>query len=97
MRQLLNQLMKDQTGMILSSEIVLVGTILVLGSIVGLVSVSSAVNHELNDCANAYQANNGYQPGYQNGGNDYNNPYQNTNSYQYTIGDSQGIPEVVGY
>jgi len=93
MRQLLNQLMKDQNGMILSSEIVLVGTILVLGSIVGLVSVSSAVNHELNDCANAYQANNGYQ----NGGNDYNNPYQNTNNYQYTIGESQGIPEVVGY
>ena len=45
MRKLLAQLLRDQNGMILSSEVVLVGTILVLGSIVGLAAVSHAVTH----------------------------------------------------
>jgi hypothetical protein len=93
MRELLNQLLKDQDGMILSSEVVLVGTILVLGSIVGLVAVSTAVTHELNDVANAYHAQNGYNGAYQNNGN----PYSRNNDYQYTIGDSTGTPEVAGY
>lgn len=44
MYQLLKQLLKDQRGMILSSEVVLIGTILVLGSIVGL-SVSRTPSH----------------------------------------------------
>ncbi len=43
MRTLFEKLMRDQQGMILSSEVVLIGTILVLGSIVGLTAVSHAV------------------------------------------------------
>ena len=35
MRKLLKEFWNDQDGMILSSEVILVGTILVLGSIVG--------------------------------------------------------------
>lgn len=89
MRQLLKQLVKDESGMILSSEIVLVGTILVLGSIVGLVAVSTAVTHELNDVANACQAQNGYACSDQNGNGMHGNG-------QYTITDSTGVPEVVG-
>lgn len=39
----------DQTGFIISAELVLISTILVLGLIVGLTSVQSAVVSELND------------------------------------------------
>jgi len=42
--------------MILSSEIVLVGTILVIGAITGLTSLQYAVTHELNDVARAYDS-----------------------------------------
>ncbi len=56
MRDFLNRLWKDSSGMILSAEVVLIGTILVLGSVVGLVSVSHAVTHELNDIASAWMA-----------------------------------------
>ena len=44
--------------MILSSEVVLVGTILVIGSITGLSSLQYAVTHELNDTARAYDSYN---------------------------------------
>ena len=44
---------KDEEGVILSAEIVLVGTILVLGMIVGLVEVQSAVVAELSDLGDA--------------------------------------------
>lgn len=39
----------DQTGFVISAELVLISTILVLGLIVGLTSVQSAVVGELND------------------------------------------------
>jgi hypothetical protein len=39
----------DQTGFIISAELVLISTLLVLGLIVGLTSVQSAVVGELND------------------------------------------------
>ncbi len=83
MHQLLKKLILDQNGMIVSSEIVLVGTILVLGSIVGLASLSHAVTHELNDVAQA--CDHAFDSG--NDGNDQDN---------YTITNSQGIPEMVG-
>ena len=83
MRQLLKKFILDQHGMIVSSEIVLVGTILVLGSIVGLASLSHAVTHELNDVAQACDR------AYSNGSDD-------DLSDNYVITSSQGIPEMVG-
>jgi hypothetical protein len=84
MRQLLKKLILDQHGMIVSSEIVLVGTILVLGTIVGLASLSHAVTHELNDVAQACD-------------NTYKNPHSPNSPRDYTITNSTGVPEVVGY
>ncbi len=91
MRELLKNLLKDQNGMILSSEVVLIGTILVLGSIAGLAAISHAVNNELNDIANAYQATNMY------GNADQNSDHTTGPSDGYYITDSKGIPEVAGY
>ena len=51
---MLKTLWNDESGVILSAEIVLVGTILVLGMIVGLVELQSAVVGELNDLHNAF-------------------------------------------
>ena len=84
MRQLLKKLIEDQNGMIISSEIVLVGTILVLGSIVGLASLSSAVTHELNDVAQACDQT--YN----------NNSYNNSSRNDYYLTSSQGTPEITG-
>ena len=84
MRQLLKKLIQDQNGMIISSEIVLVGTILVLGSIVGLSSLSHAVTYELNDVAQACDKA-------------YNNSeYGNQNRDDYYIASSPGVPEISG-
>ena len=55
-KNLLRKLWNDQAGMIVSSEIILVGTILVLGSIAGLTSLHYALNAELNDAANAVES-----------------------------------------
>ena len=46
----------DEAGFIVSAELVLVATILVIGMIVGLSEVQTAVVHELNDVANAIGA-----------------------------------------
>jgi hypothetical protein len=51
---MLKTLWNDESGVILSAEIVLVATILVLGMIVGLVELQSAVVFELNDLADAF-------------------------------------------
>ena len=50
---MLKKLWHDEFGVILSAEIVLVGTILVLGMIVGLVELQCAVVFELNDLSDA--------------------------------------------
>lgn len=85
MRELLKKLIKDENGMIISSEIVLVGTILVIGSIVGLASLSHAVNNELNDVARACDKS------YNNDG--YSNNYD---AGDYTLTSSAGVPEMTG-
>jgi hypothetical protein len=82
MRQLLKKLFADECGMIISSEIVIVGTILVLGSIVGLASLSHAVNNELNDVAQACDKS-------------YNNYGQNEGN-DYVLTSSPAMPEVAG-
>lgn len=46
----------DEAGVLVSSELVLVATISVLGIIVGLAEVATAINHELNDLSDAIGA-----------------------------------------
>src|ERR1700757_3232504 len=53
MRQLMLKLWKDDCGALIATEWVFVATILVLGSIVGLVAVRNAVVAELTEFANA--------------------------------------------
>jgi hypothetical protein len=53
MRQLMLRLWKDDCGALIATEWVFVATILVLGSITGLVAVRQAVIFELDDFANA--------------------------------------------
>ena len=91
MRELLKKLFKDECGMIISSEIVIVGTILVIGSIVGLASLSHAVNNELNDVARACDKSYNNADNY---GNNYSNNY---NAGDYTLTSSVGVPEMAGY
>ena len=50
---MLRSLVKDEAGFIISAELVLVATILVIGMIVGLSEVQHAVVQELNDVADA--------------------------------------------
>jgi len=51
--RIFNTLAKDENGFVISAEIVLVGTILVLGVIVGLTELSYNVNEELEDLGSA--------------------------------------------
>ncbi len=53
---MLKQLFCDESGAVISAELVLVLTILVIGVIVGLSEVAVAVNTELNDVSNAIGA-----------------------------------------
>ena len=50
---LLKELLRDEVGFIVSAELVLIGTILVIGLVVGLVEVQNAVIAELNDVADS--------------------------------------------
>lgn len=56
MKNLWQRLLKDETGVIISSELALVSTVGVLGMVVGLESVSTAVTQELTDLSNAYRS-----------------------------------------
>jgi Flp pilus assembly pilin Flp len=51
---MLRQLIQDESGVIISAELVLVLTIAVLAMVVGLSEVSVAINTELNDLGNAF-------------------------------------------
>ena len=51
-----HQLRQDESGFLISSELVIIGTVAVLAMIVGLEAVSSAVTQELNDLSNALGA-----------------------------------------
>ena len=53
---MLRQLLNDESGVIISAELVLVLTIAVLAMVVGLSEVAVAVNTELNDLSNAFGA-----------------------------------------
>ena len=50
---ILNALKNDEHGFVVSAELVLVGTILVIGMVVGLTELSYGVNEELEDLGSA--------------------------------------------
>jgi len=49
--KMLHQLWKDEAGFVVSTELVLIATILVIGMVVGLATVRNAVVQELGDVA----------------------------------------------
>jgi len=53
MTNVLKALWNDNAGFVISTELILVSTIAVLGLMVGLTEVASGVNHELEDVASA--------------------------------------------
>lgn len=53
MNTMLQNFLCDESGVIISAELVLVLTIAVLGMVVGLSEVAVAINTELNDISNA--------------------------------------------
>ena len=58
MTTLINKLIRDEAGFIVSAELVLISTIAVLGLVVGLSEVSINVNNELEDVGSAFSAMN---------------------------------------
>ncbi len=52
----LNALLNDENGFIVSAELVLVSTIVVLGMVVGLAEVSLNINNELEDVGSAFSS-----------------------------------------
>ena len=56
MKKLLAKCWNDDNGALLATEFLLLATVLVFGSIVGLVSVRNAINAELTNLANAILA-----------------------------------------
>ena len=56
MTLLASQLLDDEAGFIVSAELVLVSTIVVIGMIVGLAEVANGINQELEDVASAFGA-----------------------------------------
>ena len=56
MKTLINQLLSDEAGFVISAELILVATIAVLSLVVGLAEVSHGVNQELEDVGSAFGA-----------------------------------------
>ena len=56
MKKMWQKLLADEAGVVLSSELALVGTVGVLGMVVGLDAVTCSVTSELNDLASAFGA-----------------------------------------
>jgi Flp pilus assembly pilin Flp len=54
MQSLMNQLLNDEAGFIVSAELILISTIAVLSMVVGLSEVASGINQELEDVGSAF-------------------------------------------
>lgn len=54
MQHLMNQLLNDEAGFIVSAELILVSTIAVLSLVVGLSEVANGINQELEDVGTAF-------------------------------------------
>ncbi|MGD9854542.1 MAG: branched-chain amino acid aminotransferase [Planctomycetaceae bacterium] len=61
MTRILTALYQDDAGFIVSAELVLISTIAVLGTIVGMAEVGGGINEEMEDVGSAFgQVNQGY-------------------------------------
>ncbi len=79
MTALFRRFLSEDDGFILSAELVIIVTVLVIGCITGLSSVCSALNNEMNDMANAYeQMSQSYAV---DGGYNPNDPYGSYRNY----------------
>lgn len=58
MTTIFTQLLHDENGFLMSAELILLASILVLGLVVGLSEVSFAINNELEDVASAFSSMN---------------------------------------
>jgi len=58
MKNIINQLINDEAGFIVSAELVLISSIAVLAMIVGLSEVANNVNQELEDVGSAFSSMN---------------------------------------
>ena len=56
MKNIINQLINDEAGFIVSAELVLISSIAVLAMIVGLSEVANNVNQELEDVGSAFSS-----------------------------------------
>ncbi len=56
MKTLMNQLLNDEAGFVISAELILVATIAVLSLVVGLAEISHGINQELEDVGSAFGA-----------------------------------------
>lgn len=56
MRTLLAKLFRDEAGFIVSAELVLIATLLILAMVVGLSEVALNINNELEDVGSAFGA-----------------------------------------
>ena len=54
MTHIFTKLINDETGFLVSAELILVATIAVLGVVVGLSEIAYGVNNELEDVASAF-------------------------------------------
>jgi hypothetical protein len=102
MYSLLRRFLSEDDGFLISAEMVLVVTILVIGGIVGLNNVSTALNKEMGDLANSYQAmsQSYYASGYGYGGGmdfDPYSPYGNQyNGFEPFDNFNPGMPDIYG-
>ncbi|MFH1303534.1 MAG: branched-chain amino acid aminotransferase [Planctomycetota bacterium] len=68
MKNVINQLINDEAGFIVSAELVLISSIAVLAMIVGLSEVANNVNQELEDVGSAFSSiNQSYKLSYSHG------------------------------
>ncbi|MCA9003771.1 MAG: branched-chain amino acid aminotransferase [Planctomycetaceae bacterium] len=56
MKNIINQLINDEAGFIVSAELVLISSIAVLAMIVGLSEVANNINNELEDVGSAFSS-----------------------------------------
>ena len=106
MKSSINRLWTEETGAIISAEIMLVGSILVIGVIVGLKSVRDSVVTELADVAQAisnvnqsycYSGTTGHSA--HTGGGSFNDEqdFCDTNAYPYGGGQESKCVNVAAY
>ena len=87
------RLIADESGFIVSAELILIGTIAVLAMVVGLSEVALSINNELEDVASAFGAvNQSFHANGASGHGGKNNGSRNQDSSDFC--DGKGITSV---